>query len=81
MMPDSRISMAVQSLGGYPKLFVHSRGDKHIPCRAVVELYQRVPEPKELILAGGGYHAAPLMPGNLRKRWINWVANVLMTEA
>ena len=77
---DMKIADALQSLTGCSKLFVHSRGDKHIPYQAVMKLYQKAPEPKELIMADGGYHATPLMPGKLRKSWISWVVNELTAE-
>jgi len=77
-LPNRKLSSALQRLGGCPKLFVHCRGDRQIPYQTVLELYEKAPEPKELILANGGYHGTPLMPGNLRRRWISWVVNVLM---
>jgi len=73
-----KVSDTLQKLGGCAKLFVSSRGDKHIPYEAVMKLYENAPEPKEIIMAEGGYHSAPLMPGSLRGRWTEWVVNVLM---
>ena len=75
-----KVSTALQGLGGCPKLLVHHQGDKRTPYQAVVEFYRKAPEPKDLLLAKGGFHAASLMPGNLRKRWISWVVNVLTSE-
>ncbi len=79
-LPGVRISNALQSLNHCPKLFVHCRGDRRVPYQAVVELYQKAPEPKDLLLTKGGYHAAPLMPSNLRRRWISWVVAHLTDE-
>ena len=76
-MSDTKVSTSVEGLAGCPKLFVHSRGDKQIPYHLAVELYQDAPEPRELMLAKRGWHSTPLMPGSLRRRWINWVTNVL----
>ena len=72
-LSNMKISTALQNLGHYPKLFVHCQGDKRAPYQAAIEFYQKAPEPKDLLLAKGGYHAAPLLPGNLRKTWISWV--------
>ena len=68
-----KISAVLQSLSGCSKLFVHCQGDKRTPYQGTMEFYQKAPEPKDLLLAKGGYHAASLLPGNLRKRWISWV--------
>lgn len=76
-MPDVKVSAALQNLSSRPKLFVHCRGDRQIPYQGAIELYEKAPEPKELILADGGYHSTPLARGSLREKWISWVVNVL----
>lgn len=76
-MPDVKVSAALQNLSGRPKLFVHCRGDRQIPYQDAMELYEKAPQPKELILAEGGYHSTPLAHGSLREKWISWVVNVL----
>ncbi len=76
-MPNVKVSAALQNMSGRPKLFVHCRGDRQIPYQDIMEIYEKAPEPKELILADGGYHSTPLARGSLREKWINWVVNVL----
>jgi len=76
-MPDVKVSAALQNLSVRPKLFVHCRGDRQIPYQGAMELYEKAPEPKELILADGGYHSTPLARGSLREKWISWVVDVL----
>ncbi len=79
-LPDVKISTALQNLDNCPKLFVHCRGDNKVPYQALVELYQEAPEPKDLLLAQGGYHSTPLLLGNLRRRWIRWLIAHLTSE-
>lgn len=79
-LSNMKISTALQSLGHCPKLFVHCQGDKRTPYQTAIEFYQKAPEPKDLLLAKGGFHAAPLLPGNLRKTWISWVVAHLTNE-
>ena len=76
-MPSVKVSTALQKLNGCLKLFVHCRGDRQIPYQDIMELYGKTPEPKELILAEGGYHSTPLARGSLREKWISWVVNML----
>ena len=73
-----KISTVLPSLDIGSKLFVYSQGDKLIPLSPGMELAcQKTPEPKDLLVAKGGYHSGPLMPGSVRRRWISWVVNVL----
>lgn len=76
-LSNVKISAVLPDLQGSSKLFVHSQGDKLIPYQVTVEFYQKTPEPKDLLVAKGGDHSTPLMPGSLRRRWISWVVNVL----
>jgi len=79
--PNMKISDALQALSSCPKLFVHCHGDRRISHEATIKLYQKAPEPKDLLLANGGFHAAPLVPGKLRQKWISWVVTHLATES
>ena len=76
-LSNVKISSVLPDLQGSSKLFVHSQGDKLIPYQATVEFYQKTPEPKDLLVAKGGYHSTPLKPSSMRRRWISWVVNVL----
>ena len=75
-----RPSVALEKLGALPKLFVHSRGDRLAPYEVALELYEKAGPPKEFMLAEGGSHATPLLPGKLRKRWISWLVSVLTRD-
>ena len=76
-LSNVKISTVLPSLDIGSKLFVHSQGDKLIPYQVTMEFCQKTPEPKDLLVAKGGYHSGPLMPGSVRRRWISWVVNVL----
>jgi len=67
----------IEKLGASPKLFVHCKGDKIAPYKGVVELYNKVAPPKELLDVERGFHSSPLLPGRLRKRWISWLVSTL----
>jgi len=68
---------SVRKLGNLPKLFVHCKGDKWVPYKETLELYEQAEFPKELFLSDRGFHVSPLLPGQLRKRWITWLVSNL----
>ncbi|MDO8473859.1 MAG: hypothetical protein Q7T05_08630 [Dehalococcoidia bacterium] len=45
-----------------------------MPYEQVIELYDEAESPKEVVVHPGGFHSAPLMPGNLRERWMVWLS-------
>lgn len=59
------------------KLFVFCEGDTVTPYSKSVLVYQGACEPKAELIVSGGYHTAPLMSGNLRSQWINWVVETM----
>ena len=67
----------LQGLGNCSKLFVFCEGDNITPYQKSVLVYQAASEPKTKILAKGGFHTTPLMPGSLRSQWINWTVATL----
>lgn len=70
----------LERLGALHKLFVHCKGDRVASYDGVLELYRRAAPPKELIGVERGFHSSPLLPGRLRKRWMAWLASVLIQE-
>ncbi|MBI4302539.1 MAG: alpha/beta fold hydrolase [Chloroflexi bacterium] len=76
-----KISAALPRLKPCPLLFVHCRGDKATPYQASINLYEKAKPPKELLIAEGGFHAAPLFPGRVRRKWLNWLASNLVAGA
>lgn len=50
-----KISETLPALGSYPKLLVYCQGDKYIPHQAAMEVFDKVSQPKELLLAKDGY--------------------------
>ncbi len=68
---------AVDKIGASPKLFVHCAGDKQVPYKGTLELYEKARWPKEILVAKGGFHALPLFPGKVREKWIAWLVSHL----
>lgn len=69
--------IAVKKIGAFPKLFVHCEGDKLVPYEGALKLYEKADSPKELLVSKGGFHASPLFPGKIRRRWIAWLVSAL----
>lgn len=67
----------VKKIGAFPKLFVHCAGDKQVPYKGTLKLYEKARWPKEILVAKGGFHASPLFPGKLRDKWIGWLTSTL----
>jgi pimeloyl-ACP methyl ester carboxylesterase len=59
------------------KLFVFCEGDTVTPYNKSILVYEGACEPKIRIVSKGGIHTTPIMRGNLRSQWINWVATEL----
>ena len=76
-LKGAQMSAVLHDLTGCSTLFVHCRGDSLTPYRAAVELYEHAEQPKDLLLARGGSHSTPLLPGNLRRQWTEWAVHTL----
>ena len=72
-----RADVAIQEMEPRPLLIVHCRGDRAVPALVSEVLYWKASEPKELLLAPRGWHAAPLLPGPTRRTWTYWLATRL----
>ena len=68
---------AIEGTRPFPVLFVHCKGDRIVPYQDTLELYERAKQPKELLIARGGFHSYPLFPGGVRRRWMSWLSSVL----
>jgi len=75
--PQMRMSTVLNKLEGCSKLFVFCEGDRVTPYRKYAVTYEAACEPKELILAKGGFHTTPLLAGNLRSQWTSWLVKNL----
>jgi len=71
------LSAALKRMKPCQLLFVHCQGDKYIAPEEVMKLYKCAQEPKEIILEPGGFHSAPLLPGKLRRNWIDWLTSAI----
>jgi pimeloyl-ACP methyl ester carboxylesterase len=60
------------------KLFVFCEGDTITPYAKSVSVYDAACEPKIKLLSKG-QHSTPISRGNLRSKWTNWVAEMLLT--
>lgn len=74
---QTSMSEALRKLKGCSKLFVFCEGDRVTPYNKSVLVYEAACGSKEMFLAKGGFHTTPLLPGNLRSRWTNWVIKTL----
>lgn len=72
-----KMSAILEKLDDCSKLFVFCEGDKVTPYRKYAAVYESACAPKELILAKGGFHTTPLLPGNLRSQWTSWMVKTL----
>ena len=67
----------IEGLNSTPKLFVQCKGDRWLPFEKTLELYEKASQPKEFMHIDGGFHVSPLLPGNLRDRWMTWLTSAL----
>jgi pimeloyl-ACP methyl ester carboxylesterase len=72
-----KMSAVLERLDNCPKLFVFCEGDRVTPCCQYMPVFEAASQPKELILARGGFHTTPLLPGTLRSQWTNWMIEKL----
>jgi fermentation-respiration switch protein FrsA (DUF1100 family) len=72
-----KASLALSRINPIPLLFVHCQGDREVPYQDSVSLYEQANPPKDLYITPGGFHSAPLLPGRVRERWMNWLIAVL----
>lgn len=75
--PSIKMSAVLEKLDECSKLFVFCEGDRVTPYRKYAVVYETACEPKELILAKGGFHTTPLLAGNLRSQWTGWLSETL----
>jgi pimeloyl-ACP methyl ester carboxylesterase len=75
--PQMKMSAVLEKLENCSKLFVFCEGDRVTPYRKYAVVYESACEPKELILAKGGFHTTPLLAGNLRSQWTGWLVKTL----
>ena len=76
-LPKMKMSEVLGKLKDCSKLFVFCEGDKMTPYDKSVFVYEAACEPKKMLLAKGGFHTTPLVPGNLRSQWTNWAVRTL----
>ena len=75
--PQMNMSTILKQLQGCSKLFVFCEGDRVTPYRSYRPVFLSACQPKELLLAKGGFHTTPLLPGNLRSQWTSWIVKTL----
>jgi pimeloyl-ACP methyl ester carboxylesterase len=75
--PQMRMSEILQKLEDCSKLFVFCEGDRVTPYQKSAFVYEAACQPKELLLAKGGFHTTPLLRGNLRSQWTSWTVKTL----
>jgi pimeloyl-ACP methyl ester carboxylesterase len=68
---------SISKLTDCSKLFVFCEGDTVTPFEKSVPVYAAASNPKALILSKGGFHTTPLMRGDVRDQWTNWIAEEL----
>lgn len=68
---------SIRKLGDCSKLFVFCEGDSVTPYHKSAPVYEAAASPKSLILSKGGFHTTPIMRGNVRDQWTNWIAEEL----
>lgn len=78
VLTQTKMSRALHKLKECSMLFVHCRGDRLTPYRLAMKLYEEADQPKNLLLAEGGFHSAPLQSSNLRSQWTQWAVTTLM---
>jgi pimeloyl-ACP methyl ester carboxylesterase len=75
--PQMRMSAVLEKLENCPKLFVFCEGDRVTPCCKYMPVFESASQPKELVIARGGFHTTPLLPGALRAQWTSWLIKTL----
>jgi pimeloyl-ACP methyl ester carboxylesterase len=72
-----KMSAVLEKLENCPKLFVFCEGDRLTPYSKYTPVIESACQPKELLLARGGFHTTPLLPGDLRFQWTSWMIKTL----
>jgi pimeloyl-ACP methyl ester carboxylesterase len=72
-----KMSAVLERLENCPKLFVFCEGDRVTPYRKYMPVFESACQPKELLLARGGFHTTPLLPGTIRSQWTSWMVEKL----
>ena len=75
-----KMSTALRELKNCATLFVHCEWDVLTPYQPALQLYEVARQPKDLFLAKGGFHSAPLQLGGLRGGWTRWAVATLMAS-
>lgn len=78
--PRITMSEVLQKLNNCSKLFVFCEGDKVTPYQKSMFAFEAATGPKKMILAKGGFHTTPLLPGNLRSQWTSWAVETLTAQ-
>jgi len=71
-----KLSSVLEELNECTKLFVFSAGDLLTPYHRFATVYERIPGPKQKMLAQGS-HVTPIEAEILRLEWIGWAVSVL----
>ncbi len=72
-----QMTEVLRKLENCSKLFVFCEGDTITPYNKSVLVYQEACEPKAKLLAKGGFHTTPLLPGHVRSQWTSWAVRTL----
>lgn len=80
VLMKAKMSTTLRELKNCATLFVHCEGDSLTPYQPALELYEKAKQPKDLFLAKGGFHSAPLQLGGLRRGWTQWAVATLMAD-
>ena len=72
-----KMPTALHEVRNCSTLFVHCRGDSLTPYQKAVQIYEKANQPKNILLAEGGFHSAPLQLENLSRQWIQWAVATL----
>jgi pimeloyl-ACP methyl ester carboxylesterase len=74
---EMKMKHVLKNLENCSKLFVFCEGDTVTPYNQSVLVYESASDPKSMIYSKGGFHTTPIMRGNLRTQWTNWIADKL----
>ncbi len=64
---------AAELMGAKPLIVLHARGDERIPSDFSVELAERKPEPKKLVVMPGGHHRSVQHDPELQSVALAWL--------
>ena len=76
----AQAGIAILDVPPRPSLFLHCAGDRMIPVISSEILHQKISGPKELLIAPGGWHGAPITRKSIRALWVHWLVETLSTR-